>query len=235
MSVPNPSIPDVASVSASLFDPVALSLVLGGTLLATLARAGFRDIGLAIQAVLSLPKSRFDKDANRTAMARWARAVRERGTLGAEEKMPPDEDLAQAVIVLIRTGSLRALQSAHAESHSRRLSVHGRAARVFEQAGELAPVFGLVGTLFSMTQLSPTVGAESNAATLGAIATAVLSSLYGVLAAHLVCLPIAHAIARRAQEEEEAREELVNWLANEIADAVPGGSPKQIARLHSVA
>ncbi|MEM7701638.1 MAG: MotA/TolQ/ExbB proton channel family protein [Pseudomonadota bacterium] len=235
MLVTNPAIPELTAMSSNLFDPVALGLVLTGTLLATVARSGVRDTGLAIRSAINLTRPRFDKDANRTAIARWARAVRQRGTLGAEERMPPDEDLTQALIALVRTGSLKAMHSAHEETSARRLSNQGQAARVFEQAGELAPVFGLVGTLFSMTQLAPTVGADANAATLGAIATAVLSSLYGVLTAHFGCLPVAHAIARRAQEEHEARNDLVNWLANEVADAMLGGSAKRVAQLQSVA
>ncbi|MEO0418728.1 MAG: MotA/TolQ/ExbB proton channel family protein [Pseudomonadota bacterium] len=234
MLVTDPAIPEVTAIGSNLFDPVALGLVLTGTLLATAARAGLRDLGLAMRSALNLSQGRFDKHANRTAMARWARAVRQRGTLGAEERMPPDDDLARALMALIRTGSLNAMHSAHEETRTHRFRDQGRAARVFEQAGELAPVFGLVGTLFSMTQLAPTVGVHANAATLGAIATAVLSSLYGVLTAHFVCLPVAHAIARRTQEDDEAREDLVDWLANDIADAVPGVSVRRVSQLKSV-
>jgi chemotaxis protein MotA len=109
--------------------------------------------------------------------------------------------------------------------------------RVFDYAGELGPVFGLVGTLFAITQLVP--GAASAAAvddptitTLAAVGTAVLSSLYGVLTAHLVCIPVAHAIERKGEREEDARSRLAEWLACEIAAVTARRA--SVTRLHEV-
>ena len=226
-------------MDGALFDPVALGIVLLGTLVATLARSGWRDMTLAIRSALTLAGNGFDEEANRAAFARWARAIRLRGVLGAEERLPPDKDLARGLTALVRTGSIKALRGAHDDACARHLRERGRVVRVFEQAGELAPVFGLVGTLFSLTQLAPGVGTEAagsaSAVTLAAIATAVLSSIYGVLAAHFLFLPLAHAVARRAQTEEEQREALVEWLAHEIEDAMPGQSPSRVARLAPIA
>jgi len=227
--------PAPSGLEGGLYDASALAIVVAGTLFATLARAGLSDTRIAIASGLALAQKGYDEDANRTAFARWAHAIRERGVLGAEKPMPKDADLARALTALVRTGSIKALRGAHEDSRARHMRESGRAVRVFEQAGELAPVFGLVGTLFSMTQLAPGASVEASALTLGAIATAVLSSLYGVMAAHFIFLPLGHAIARRAQREEDAREDLIEWLADEIAEAVPGGSPARIARLTKVA
>lgn len=213
---------DLSLFNAAFWDAGALFIVLTGTVMATLARVGAKDMILALRSAAMLTRAGFDENANRTAFARWARAIRKRGVLGAESAMPPDPDLGLSLLALVRTGSINALHAAHEDACAAKLEACGRAVRVFEQAGELAPVFGLVGTLFSMTQLTPGTGAEANALTLGAIATAVLSSLYGVLAAHFLFLPLAHAIARRAQAEEEAREALIQWLATEIANPTPG-------------
>ncbi len=206
---------------ASLFDPSALAIVLAGTTLATVARAGWRNMGAAIGAALSLARRDFNTDANRAALARTLGAVRRHGMLGAEVTVPPDPALASAIDTLIRTGSTGAMRAAYAAAREARTIACARAATVFEQAGELAPAFGLVGTLYSMTQLAPVAGADAGAATFGAIATAVLSTLYGVLAAHLVCLPLAEAIARNGERAEEARDALIEWLGTEVAGALP--------------
>ena len=224
---------DPSPLSSSLLDPSALAIVLAGTVIATFARSGVQDMGLAFQSLAGLAKARFDENANRTALARWARAIRQRGVLGAESAMPPDADLASALEALLSTGSVKALRDTHAAASAENLRMGERAVRVFEQAGDLAPVFGLVGTLFSMTKLAPATGSDAvtSAVTLGAIATAVLSSLYGVLAAHFVFLPLAHALARRTQREDDAREALITWLSVEIADIVPGGSAPRVTPL----
>jgi len=221
--------------NATLFDGSALAIVLAGTVIATLARSGLKDVAIAGQSLAALTRAGMDEDANRTAIARWARAIRERGVLGADVAMPPDADLARALNALVRTGSIKALRATQDEASAHRLRERGRAVRVFEQAGDLAPVFGLVGTLFSMTQLAPTGDAASSAVTMGAIATAVLSSLYGVLAAHFVFLPLAHAVARRSQREDDAREDLIAWLADEIADVMPGVRSPRVTPIQKVA
>lgn len=221
----------VASLpETSLFDPAALAIVLAGTLIATVARAGLADCTLALAAAGQLLRARFDEVANRSAVARWARAIRQRGLLGAEAPPPPDPTLARAIDALVRSGSLAALEASCDAAAAQRTGRANRAALVFEQAGDLAPVFGLVGTLFAMTQIAPTGAGNAASATFGAIATAVLSSLYGVLSAHLVLLPLAQAIERRSQGEEAAREALVKWLVSELAEALPDGSAR-----HSVA
>ncbi|MEL6237091.1 MAG: MotA/TolQ/ExbB proton channel family protein [Pseudomonadota bacterium] len=210
---------------SSLLDPGALAIVLVGTLLATSARAGWRDLALALSALSDLARQGFDADANRTALARWARSMRDRGLLGADEPLPPDTALARALDAMVRTGTLAAFQSVYEAARARQSRRAKRAAQVLEQAGDLAPVFGLVGTLFALTQIAPDAAAQSaldGASALGAIATAVLSSLYGVLTAHLVFLPLAHAIARRAEREDAERAELAEWLVGEAADDLPG-------------
>lgn len=225
----------VDGIHSAFFDPSALLIVLAGTILATVIRVGGQDVAVAVRLASGLFRARFDEDANRTAVARWARAIRERGVLGAESPMPPDADLARAIKALVRNGSIQALRGAHAESSSHKLRDGSRAMRVFEQAGDLAPVFGLVGTLFSMTQLAPAGGADATSLSLAAIATAVLSTLYGVLAAHFLFMPLAQAVARRSQREDEARDALVGWLVDEIASVVPQASSSRVTPLHKVA
>jgi chemotaxis protein MotA len=52
-----------------------------------------------------------------------------------------------------------------------------------------------------------------------AISTAVLSTLYGALLAHLLCFPLATAITRRGARNESAREALAEWFIDQIAKA----------------
>jgi len=200
---------------SALFDWSALAIVLGGTLVATVVRCGRFDLALACAHAWGLVRTGFDADANRAAIARWAHAIRQSGVLGADESLPPDADLAAAIAAMVRAGSPHTLEETHAAALQTSREQSARAARVFEQAGELAPVFGMVGTLFSMTQIAP--GVASGEASLAAIGMAVLSSLYGVLAAHMVFLPIAAGIARRHDVRETESLRLVRWLAGQIA------------------
>lgn len=209
--------------SAQLLDPGALAIVLAGTLAATLARCGWSELRLALATAARLGRRDFDEAANRRAVSRIIGEVRRAGLLGADAPLPPDPALARALAALLKAGSLDAFHSVRRAERAAQEAARAAAMRVFEYAGELAPVFGLVGTLFAITRLVPAAGTDPDptATTLAAVATAVLSSLYGVLTAHLVWIPLARAIERKSEREAAARGALADWLAQEIAAPEP--------------
>ncbi|WP_299196372.1 MotA/TolQ/ExbB proton channel family protein [uncultured Erythrobacter sp.] len=213
------------------FDPAALVVVLAGTFLATIARCGGREIRAAGRALIRLGKRTFDEDANRAALARSVSAIAKRGHLCAETSTPPDPATARLVDAYVVSGSLDLLHSTARAERAHREIAMAQAVRVFEFAGELAPVFGLVGTLFSITQLAPSATGSAAEVTMAAVGTAVLSSLYGVLTANLVCIPLARAIERRGEREEEVRADLLEWFDAELT----GGSTRSITPVQDAA
>ena len=50
---------------------------------------------------------------------------------------------------------------------------------------------------------------------------AVLTTLYGLLLANLVLAPLARVIERAAAAEERERQSIVDWLAAQVAPAIP--------------
>ncbi|MEO0699427.1 MAG: hypothetical protein AAFY81_06880, partial [Pseudomonadota bacterium] len=124
---------DTKALDASVFDMAlidlsALALVLAGTVLATIAQSGWGDIGNALRSVSALTQPGFDAGANRTALARWARAVRKRGILSVDEPFPPDRVFAHGLVALVRSGSLRAMHQVHEAAREARVDRHARAA-----------------------------------------------------------------------------------------------------------
>ncbi len=204
---------------ASLFDPGALAIVVAGTVLATVARSGWRDFGAALRAASGLARRGFRAEDNRKALALALTAIQRDGSHRADPALPPDRALGLMLETFLRHGTIEALgnarRSQRAQDEARRIS----AAQVFGWAGELAPVFGLIGTLYGLTQLSPGAGVNTAATIMGAVSTAVLTSLYGALLAHLLCLPLASAIERRGLAEEQAREVLADWFMAQVERA----------------
>ncbi len=211
---------------AQVFDPGALAIVLAGTLAATAARCGPRDLREAGFALSRLGQSDFDEDDNRVALARTVHEIEAKGPLCADVSLPPDPSLAKVVSAYLRHASLENMHTVRRAERAEREVTRSAAIRVFEYAGELAPVFGLVGTLFAITQLAPGDGSVVES-TLGAIATAVLSTLYGVLVAHILCIPVARAIERRGEREERARDQLIEWLDRHLHEE-PSARPVRI-------
>lgn len=214
------------SETSGLLDPGALAIVVGGTALATCARMGWRDVHAALQAAARLGRSGFDEDGNRALLARNIREIRERGHLAARLAFPPDPATVDLLDSYLTSGSIETLHRMAQQGRAAREAKSARAASVFENAGEVAPVFGLVGTLIAITQLMPDIGSGAAESVMTAIAGAVVSTLYGVLLAQLVCFPLGRAILRQRQSEEAVRGGLVDWFENELSETrSPGRSP----------
>ena len=83
-----------------------------------------------------------------------------------------------------------------------RIERHVAAAEVWAGAAELAPAMGMVGTLIGLAQMFATMSDPT--AIVGAMAIALLATLYGALLANLVFMPVANRL--RAQGRNEAFE-----------------------------
>ena len=71
---------------------------------------------------------------------------------------------------------------------------------------EVAPAMGMVGTLIGLVRMFTAM--NDPAAIGGAMAIALLATLYGALLANLVALPIANRLRRRARDEAVERARL---------------------------
>lgn len=222
---------DFLGTLASLWDPASALIVLGGSLFATALRAGVSDLRATAASLASMGAKRFDYSAARAEIAAGVEDIRTHGVLRAQPSNSTDPEIADATGALIHTRSLQAAMIEH-ERHKRlRGAQADQAQRTIYAAAELAPIFGLAGTLLALSQL-PAAGPDV-ANLSGAVGMAVLSTLYGLMAAHLVLLPLARWLERSAQKEEEDRQHLFDWLGEQLADACPsrsGPSSTQQAR-----
>lgn len=202
---------------AVLFDGPAALIVGGGTLLATALRSGLSDCRITLGKLAMLGRRGFDLDHTRAELALQVQEIRRDGLLRAVPHHSGDEEFDEATDALIGRRSVAALLEAHEAHRSRRLAESERAVRTLAQAAELAPVFGLAGTLVSLSQL-PASGLAPGAMS-GAIAMAVTTTLYGLLAANLLLAPLARMIERKALAEEAERQQVTDWLAAQVEAA----------------
>lgn len=95
-----------------------------------------------------------------------------------------DPDLIEAIMM----SDLEAVEARHAE---------GKA--LFDNFGKYAPAFGMIGTLIGLVIM---LGNMADPASIGpAMAVALITTLYGAVAANLFALPIADKLALRSREE----------------------------------
>ena len=199
-----------------LFDATGALIVVGGTVLATLMRCGVEDCRAALVAMRSLFGRRFDAVHARAELAAHVREMQVDGVFRAEPHHMGDAEFDEATDALIGSRSLDALQLAHAAHKRRRVRQNLRAVRTFNQAADLAPVFGLAGTLVSLSQLPGASGDFT-----GAISMAVLTTLYGLLLGNIVFAPLGRMVARMGAREEKGRQQVLDWMEGQLAVAMP--------------
>lgn len=216
----------------NLFDAQSAAIVVGGTLLATFLRCGATDCRMALTALGQIGQKRFDADRAKSELAVQVQEIRQDGLIRAQPHHFGDSEFDEVTDTLIGTRSISALLSAHEGHKARRLEANNRAVRALAQASELAPVFGLAGTLISLSQL-PADGIARGAFA-GAISMAVLTTLYGLILANLFLAPLARVVERAAAAEELERQKLVDWLAEQIAPVVARARPVAVAVAQAV-
>ena len=217
-----------------LIDPVAGLIVIGGTLFATLLRCGPGEIGVALRSLGTALGRGYHADTGKAELAASVRAIREDGLLRARPSAGSvDRAFAEATDALVHERSLGALQAALERHKAGRLAEATTAVNVFAQAAELAPVFGMAGTLIALGRLSAS-DVSAGAAITGAIALSVVTTLYGILLANLLFAPLARLVERAAAREEAARQEVVDWLAAQVAEALPSRRRTVHAQHHAL-
>lgn len=203
----------------TLLDPVSFMLVAGGATMATLLRVGPRAFGIALGEALRLPRRRFDTAGVRAALAGQVNSVKADGLFRARLHETGDPVFDQAVASMLLQRSVRGLRASHDAYCQGRVEAAKSAEETWASGAELAPAFGLVGTLLSLSQLP--AGNFDSAGFNAAISGAVLTTLYGVLLANLVFAPVAMAIARAAEHERSQRQSLIDWLEAQIDEVEP--------------
>ncbi len=196
------------------FDPDAIAIVLFGTLAATVLRCGIADSRIAVASLRNILEKPFDVPQAKAELAVQIRQIANDGFVRAEPRHFGDDEFDSLSDLIINQRSIQSLHGEHEKFKLARLTHSQTAVRVLESAAELAPVFGLAGTLVALAQAPGTAPQENGL--VGAIAMAVITTLYGLVAANLVFAPLGSAIARRSRREEEDRDEVLAWLEQGI-------------------
>lgn len=198
-----------------LIDGPSAAIVLGGTLFATVLRCGLRGCFVALRGLGGTLRPRFNAEKARAEMAVQIQDVRRDGLLRAEPHHFGDREFDEVADALIERRSVGALLEKHQAHKAFRAARNATAVSTINQAAEMAPVFGLVGTLVALSQMTVNAGPETLLSS--SIPMAIVTTFYGLIAAHLLFAPLARMVERRAATEEAERQKLVDWLASELA------------------
>ena len=135
-----------------------------------------------------------------------AQTARKNGLLALEGKANEQSDpfFKQAIMLIVDANDpdkVRAILENDIECMSGR---HEDAAGLYDKASAVAPAFGMVGTLVGLINMLRTMDPTSGGGDLGgSMSTALVTTLYGCILAHMIFGPIAGNLRIRDGEEVE--------------------------------
>ena len=210
----------------NFFDAASIFITIGCTFAIVVASFPGKTLG-------SIPKhfgiilnaKKFDPMYFIDQLVELAQTARKNGLLSLEEKANEQTDpfFKQAIMLIVDANDpdkVRAVLENDIECMSAR---HEDAAALYDKASSVAPAFGMVGTLVGLINMLKAMDVESGGGDLGpAMATALVTTLYGCILAHMIFGPI--AVQLRQRDEEEVLCKLI--IVEGIMSIQSGANPK---------
>ena len=196
-----------------LFEPLALLLVFGGTAVATMVTATRADLARALAALRTLVSARPEADGATAdgAVRQIQRICEYKGVVCADRVKTPVEFVHRVAQRLAEAEGSELFAAWAAEELDERRARHAAAAAVWRSAAEVAPAMGMIGTVLGLVGMFTDL---NDPATMGpAMATAMLTTLYGLLIAAVIAGPVAARLERLSAAELRWQQRVVTRLA----------------------
>ncbi len=213
----------------NFFDPASILITIGCTLFVVVASfpgSMIKQMGKHFSAIMN--NNRFDPMSYIDQLVELAQVARKEGLLALEERAKQQEDpfFRQAVMLVVDGYDADKVQSMLETDIENMSARHDSVASMYEKASSIAPAFGMVGTLVGLINMLKGMDLSGGAqSTIGSdMGTALITTLYGCLLAHMVFGPIATQLRNRDEEEVLCKMIIVEGVKSILA----GENPKFI-------
>ena len=201
----------------NFFDAASIFIVIGCTM--AIVVASFPGSTLA-----SIPKhfgimlnaNKFDPMKFIDQLVDLAQTARKNGLLALEGKANEQEDpfFKQAIMLIVDANDpdkVRAILENDIDCMSAR---HEDAASMYDKASSIAPAFGMVGTLVGLINMLANMSLDGGgSSSIGQdMGTALITTLYGCILAHVIFGPIANNLRIRDSEEVLCKQIIVEGI-----------------------
>ncbi len=190
--------------SAGVFiNAPGLAIVLGGTLASTFICFPLKEVTRVFNTfLLALKREELPTENYIQEIVHIARQASTRGKIHLEKALPgiENEFLQNAIQMLVdgysREEIKEILDTRIEQTYQQELSSAG----IYRTMAKLAPAYGIIGTLIGLIGMMQSM--SGGLGNLGAhMAVALTTTLYGILSANLIFLPIAIKVEKRIEEQ----------------------------------
>lgn len=179
-----------------------LAIVLGGTLASTFICFPLKEVMRVFNTFLiALKREELPTDDYIEEIVQISRQAATRGRMHLERSLPGSEnEFLQSAIQMLLDGYSREeireiLETRIEQTYQQEMSSAG----IYRTMAKLSPAYGIIGTLIGLIGMMQTMsGGLVNLG--GHMAVALTTTLYGILLAHLIFLPISIKVEKRIEE-----------------------------------
>ena len=202
----------------NFFDAASIFITIGCTIFIVVASfPGSMLKAMPKHFKIILNNKMFDPKGYIDQLVELAQIARKNGLLSLEEKANEQTDpfFKQAIMLIVDANDqdkVRGILENDIECMSAR---HEDAAALYDKASSVAPAFGMVGTLVGLINMlkSMNLSDGGGASSLGtSMGTALITTLYGCLLAHMVFGPVAQLLRGRDSEEVLCKQIIVEGV-----------------------
>ncbi|MBD5153963.1 MAG: motility protein A [Oscillibacter sp.] len=212
----------------NFWDPASVFITIGCTimiLIASFPPSALKDIPKHFKVLMNTKGN--DPLAIIDELVELAQVARKNGLLALEEKGNQQEDpfFKQCIMLIVDNNDADQAREIMMNDIEQSSARHDFGAGMYEKGSSVAPAFGMVGTLVGLINMLKAMDVESGGGDLGpAMATALVTTLYGCVMAHMVFGPIAAQLRQR--DEEEVLCKLI--IVEGIMSIQAGSNPKAL-------
>ncbi len=196
----------VPSQIGNFFDASSVMIVIGctvGVVIASFTADMLKAIPKHFKIMMNT--KRFDPMYYVEQLVELSQVARKNGLLALEEKAYQQDDpfFRQAIMLIVDANDpdkVRSILTTDVESMSSR---HEGVAGMYDKASAVAPAFGMIGTLVGLINMLKNMSLDGGGANTigGDMGTALITTLYGCILAHMIFGPIATNLRTRDEEE----------------------------------
>lgn len=198
---------------SSLLAPSSMILVLGGTIGVSLAGAMLKDAGGFVKAMKAAVLTKVTlPDAAIGKLVELAEIARREGLLALEAASGEiaDEFFKKGVQLAVDGTDPEQIRDVLDREIDSMRARHRRAAKFFTDMGGFAPTIGILGTVMGLIHVLQNLSSPNALGPL--ISAAFTATLWGVMSANVLWIPIANKLKRTSQAEAEARSMILDGI-----------------------
>lgn len=212
----------------NFFDASSILIVIGCTLAVVVASCPVKLIkAMPKHFKIMLNTKKYDPMYYIDQLVELAQVARKNGLLALEERanLQTDPFFKQAILLVVDANDGDKVRSVLMNDIECMSGRHDDVASMYEKASAVAPAFGMVGTLVGLINMLKGMNLESGSSSIGSdMGTALITTLYGCILAHMIFNPIASNL--RSRDEEEVLCKMI--VVEGIMSIQSGENPKSL-------